>query len=297
MPEVGGIVDAPTLPTPKPSMVQQVNAAESRKLSPVLLAKIEKAKFNTDSVVSPFFRCFLYGDIDAGKSYAAAKFGTPENVRIILTRQKEQLVALKGMGYKALHASTVELFRTAVMYPETIWPEWADLPDRTLVIDDITQTKDMLNDENSYTDQGTEIRDIRKISKGSKDDLRDMIQLSALGKPMNIIVTALERSWEVGNEVQISPDLPPAMKTMLAADFEYVLNIRKIGGQRILLTETSRDAAMKKDDKGKDVPYFVCRFARHKLPATLHGTGLVKAKEPADLRALWERVKSGKVAT
>jgi len=278
------------------SLVAGVNAAAARSIPTAILDKLQKQKFNTGEITTPYFRCFLYGEVDSGKSVCAAKFGTPENTRIILTRQKEQLDPLRKKKYEAFHANTVENFRYAVMYPEAIWPEWANLPDRTLIIDDITQVKDMLNDDNSFNDAGAEVKDIRKVSKGSKDDLRDMIQLSALTKPMNLIVTALERSWETGNEIRISPDLPPAMSNMLAADFEFVLNIRKINANaRHLITETSREAFIKKDDKGKDTPYQIVRFARNKIPEELVGKGIIKPTEPADLRLLWEKVRAGKV--
>lgn len=282
-------------PVVKPASVQQaVNAAAAKQLSPSMMAQIEARKFSTSEIVNPFFRCFLYGDIDAGKTTVAARFGTPEDTRIIVTRQKEQLLPLKKMGYKAFHADTVALFRVAVMYPETIWPEWANIEGRTLVIDDMTQAKDILNDDNSTTDEGAEVKDIRRISKSSKDDMRELIQLSALGKPMNIIITALEKSWEVGKQIKISPDLPPSMASMINADFEFVFNIVKENAMtRTLITETSFENFVKKDEKGKDTPYQIVRFARNKIPNEWVGKGIVKPREPADLRALWQRIKSG----
>lgn len=279
--------------TPQPTTVTSaVRASNIRTFPPELLARLEKQKFNTNDVVSPWFRCFLYGDIDSGKTVTAARFGTPENVRIILTRQKEQVLPLKKEGYKAFHANTVEMFRYAVMYPEVIWPEWTKLADPTMILDDVTQIKDMLNDENSTNKDGDEVRDIRKISKGSKDDLREIIQLSALNRPMNLIIVALERSWEEGKEIKVSPDLPPSMSNMLKADLEYVFYLKKNSPvSRTLFTEMDREAFVKKDDKGKETPYFINRFARAKLPVSLMGKGIIKPKEPADLRGIWERVR------
>jgi len=275
---------------------QAVQAAGAKTLSPALMKQIEAQKFNTSEIINPYFRCFLYGDIDSGKTTAAAKFDTPEKVRIIVTRQIEQLLPLKKKGYKAFHANTVTLFRTAVMYPEVIWPEWANIEDRTLVIDDMTQAKDIINDDNSSTDEGVEIKDIRRISKGAKDDMRELIQLSALSKPMNLIITALERSWEVGKEIKISPDLPPSMAGMINADFEFVFNIVKENATtRTLITETARESFTKKDDKGKDVPYQLVRFARNKIPEEWVGRGIIRPREPADLRAVWDRIKNGAV--
>ena len=256
-----------------------------------MLAKLEKQKFNTNDIVSPFFRCLLYGDIDSGKTVTAARFGTPENTRIILTRQKEQVLGLRGEGYKVFHANSVEMLRYAVMYPEVVWPEWAEVPDRTLIIDDVTQVRDMLNDDNT----SETVQDIRRISKMSKDELREIIQLSALSKPMNLIIVALERSWEEGKEIKVSPDLPPAMSNMLRADLEYVLYLKKTGPDtRQISTTLDREPFIKKDDKGKEQTYWINRFARTKIPTSLAGKGIVKPKEPADLRALWERVKAAK---
>ena len=296
-PHVGAatpVAPKPAVPTQVPqqkpaSIVGEVRKANIQAIPATILAKLQKQKFNSDDLVSPFFRCFLYGDIDSGKTVTAAKFGTPENVRIIMTRQKEQVVGLKGEHYHCFHANTVELFRYAVMYPEAIWPEWAELPDRTLIIDDITQIRDMLNDENT----SETVQDMRRISKNSKDDLREMIQLSALTKPMNLIIVGLERSWEEGHEIKVSPDLPPSMSSMLRADLEYVLYLKKNSPtSRTIYTENDREAFIKKDDKGKEQSYFINRFARTKLPMSLNGKGIIKPKETAGLREMWERVRA-----
>jgi hypothetical protein len=280
---------APKPPIPQPSIVSGVQKANLAALPATVLAKLEKQKFNTNEIVSPYFRCFLYGDIDSGKTVVAARFGTPETVRIIMTRQKEQLFPLQGEDYKAFHANTVELFRYAVMYPEAVWPEWANIPNRTLIIDDITQVRDMLNDDN--TSETTQ--DQRRIAKQSKDDLREIIQLSALSKPMNLIIVGLERSWEEGKEIKVTPELPPSMSAMLRADLEFVLYLKKTSPTtRVLYTETDREPFIKKDDKGKEQTYWINRFARVKLPLSLVGKGIVKPKEEANLRAIWERVRT-----
>ena len=286
---------ASTQPTSVQKVAQAVAQATAQKaLSPQAMALIAKQKFDTSEVSNPFFRCFLYGDIDSGKTVTAARFGTPEDVRIIVTRQKEQMLPLKKLGYKAFHAPKPELLRLAVLYPEQVWPEWAQIPDRTLVIDDVTQVKDYLNDDNSVNADGNEISDIRRISKGSKDDMRELIQLGALQKPMNLILIALERSWEVGKEIRVSPDLPPSMASMINADFEFVFNmVRESAVKRTIITETSRESFIKKDDKGKEQPYQIVRFARNKIPVEYVGKGIIRPREDADLRAIWNRVKNG----
>lgn len=279
----------PPMPAKPPSIVGAVAASNLRTLPADLLKRLEKQKFNTNDIVSPYFRCFLYGDIDSGKTVVAAKFGTPETVRIINTRQKEQMFPLMGEGYQAFHANTVELFRNAVMYPEAIWPEWANIPNRTLIIDDITQVRDMLNDSNT----SDTMQDMRRISKTSKDDLREIIQLSALTKPMNLIIVGLERTWEEGKEIKITPELPPSMSIMLRADLEYVLYLKKTSPtSRVLYTDMDREPFIKKDDKGKEQTYWINRFARVKLPLSLTGKGIIKPKEEANLRALWDRVRA-----
>jgi len=274
---------------------QQVNKVLAAAIPAHVMVKVQAQKFEADELTSPWFRCLLYGDIDAGKTVTAATFDTPENTRIIMTRQKEQATPLKGLGYKLFHANTSEMLKYALMYPEAIWPEWAELSNRTLVVDDLTQANDILNDDNSVDASGREIADIRRKSKGAKDDLREMLQLSALQKPMNLILVALERSWEEGKTTLKQPDLPQGMSKMVRADAEWVLCLRKVGNQRVLLTETDREAYVKKDEKGKDDTYYIERFARYKMSKLLVGKGIVKPKEQADLRALWERVKAGKV--
>lgn len=280
-------------PTQVTSIASQVNARVAQTLPPAVLAKLNAAKGNTKDITSPYFHCLLYGEIDAGKTVCAAQFDSPEKVRIIMTRRPEQLMSLRDLNYQYIHASSIEIFRNAVMYPEVIWPDWAKLSDRTLVIDDITQAKDMLNDDNEFTETGQEIKDFRRISKNSKDDFRSMLQLNALNKPMNLILVAQQKQWEQGREIKINPDLPTGLLGMISADFEAVFNIRKTGqNKRELITDTDREMCTRKDDKGKEQTYQIVTFARHKISKNLAGK-VIKSKEPAELRAVWEKLKSG----
>lgn len=268
-------------PTASASITSGVSQASAAKIPPNVLDKLQKQKFNTNDIISPWFRCILYGDIDVGKTVTAARFDTPEKVRIIMTRQKEQTLSLQGENYQCFHAENSEMLRYVMLYPEVIWPEWAKIPDKTLVLDDITQAADMAVDDNDSPDT-------RKSFKGAKDDLRELIQLGVLRKPMNFIMVALERSTEIGAEIRIGPNLSPSIASMMNADFEFVFNL--VPGRNVLTT-SNRQAFIKKDENNKDKTFSLVRFARHKIPVSMQNKGLIKPAEPADLRLIWERVR------
>lgn len=313
-PTLAGSGVTPDAPTQAPAVAptqaktaQPVSTSVFAKTAPVVAApgiaasvnKVQGAtlpvpkglkKFNTRDTAAKYFHAIVYGETDARKTTTAATFGDPAKVRIIMTRREEQLLPLQAQGYEAAKCEDAESFIYACMYPERLWPEWAALPDRVLVIDDITAAKDMLLDENSTNDEGKELKDNRKIHVGAKKDMQATMR-SVLAKPQHVIVVALAKVYanDITNEETIGPDLPPAMLNMVTTDFEFVFYIKK--GVYKLLTEEDRTAFQKKDDKGVLKGYVRKIFGKHKLPKALEGTGVIKKEEEMNLIAIWERVQ------
>lgn len=257
--------------------------------------------FNTNDLSTPFFRCIFYGETDSRKTTTAARFGSPDETRIVLVRRPEQMTPLKGLGYTVFLAKDAQDFASVVQDPASVFGEpWAKNPNRTLVIDDITEAKDFLMESNESTvdNYGNvhEVRDTRKVVKGAKDDMRSILK-SALDAPQHLIVTALSRTIEnpAADEERITVDLPPSISSMFTTDFEYVFYSLKAGSmlpQWQCLTSTETRGFKKIDEKGKEVTYSRSIFAKSKLPlpVILSNPTLLPVRANADLRAIWNSI-------
>lgn len=255
--------------------------------------------FNTRELTSGYLHALLYGETDARKSTTAAMFGTPETTRIILVRRPEQLIPLRDLGYEVAAIENSEGLKFALLYPESLWPDWTaeKIKDRVLVLDDFTRAKDMLLEGNeTRTDERgntKEVRDARQVHKAAKDDLYDVMQV-VLKRPMHFIGTALAQIYDnkITHEETVSPDIPPSMVRMLTTEFEFVFFVDKRTWK--FVTTHKMERFTETDPNGKKITQERSFFGKHKLPIELEGKGVILDDEVMDLRLIWERVKRGK---
>lgn len=265
-------------------------AAQVRAAAPKV--KMRGVSGLTTEIMSPFFHCILYGETDARKSVTAAHFGTPENVRIIMTRRPEQLIALKGEPYKYYVTPDSQDLETACLYPEAIWPEWTSLDptERTIIIDDMTEGKELFLEANSMIEshgQVREVRDPRKMYAGATGDVRDMFRgLLARKHHLIVIATAKVYTNDITHEETVSPDLPPQMMRVVSTDFEFCFFIDKRTFQ--LLTRQRFDT-WKELVNGREQTHSRQVFAKNKIPLAQARTALLEY-EKLDLRAVWNKV-------
>lgn len=258
--------------------------------------------FNTDEVDSLYFHGIIYGDTDARKTTTAAEFGSKDEVLIVLCRQKEQVTPLRGKGYRVLWVNTADELRYVLHYPEQAadhfgFTEWKDQKDRTLIVDDLTEGITLLL-EDQVNDKGEEYKDPRRTYGEAGKELREII-LSLRRKPMHLILIALAKVTEnpLTNEERISPSLPPSMSGLVTTDTEYTLYIKKSNWRMVTRSQAFQYKGL--DDKGKEKVYTREIFAKRKLPKALESKQppIVMLEEELNLRAMWERIKSGKAAT
>lgn len=305
-------VTAPTVataPVSQATLQQQVNARQGATVS-IPKGLVSKS---TNDIVSPWLRCCLYGELDSWKTVTAAEFGSPDDVRIIFTRGEDQLRGLTGKDYKyvvcedtrgadgKLESSAVQKFRHAIMYPESLWPEWANRPNRVIVIDDLTKGKDLLLEDNETDENGRERRDMRMVHREAKTDMGDLMR-SLMSKPLHVIMVAMAQIYknDVSQEETVTPDIPPAMSRLLMADASFIFFLDR--AKRMMLTTSKRETYRKKDDKGVEQTFTRSILARHKLPKHLEPnpaaqkSGLLAEYEPISLAAIWTKIQSAKGA-
>lgn len=283
-----------TIATPEASSILTQSSgianAVSKAIAPTLPKNIEAKKSNTKDLKSGWMHALIYGETDARKTSTAAHFDKPERTRIILTRRPEQLIPLANENYDYLLVESANDLRYAMQYPEKVWPDWALLPDRTLVLDDVTRAKDMLLEDNEVGESGRELKDMRQVHRGAKDDMQDLLS-AVLHKPMHFVCVALAQVYQnnITREEMITPDIPPAMNRMVTTEFEFCFYINKQKWQFLTKNETTVYQA--KNDKNVLETHVRTTFAKHKLPLGQENT--IKLYEPMDLRAIWERVRNG----
>lgn len=280
----------PSTPVAASSIAAGVNKAQGVRV-PIPAGLVSK---NTDDIVSPWARICIYGEIDSWKTVTAAHFAGPEDVRIIFTRGEDQLRGLTGEGYRYAECNNVQKLRHAILYPETIWPEWVNRPNRVVVIDDITRAKEQLVEDNEVDEQGRERKDTRAIHKGAKDDMNDLVT-SLRMKPLHLIMVAQAKIYtnNITREETISPDIPPAMSNMLMGDASFIFFLDK--SRKMMLTTQKRETYRAKNDKNVEETFTRTILARHKLPRSLEGKGVINEYEPIDLAALWAKIQAAKV--
>lgn len=295
-PQVGSVVlgpaPKPAAPVSQASLQASVNRAQAAK-APVPAGLVCKS---TREITSPWMRGCIYGETDSWKSTTAAKFGPAEDVRIILTREESQLLPIRDYGYQYAHCNSYTKFRYAMMYPEQLFgAEWAARANRIVVVDDVTRAKDMTVESNETDDEGKALRDNRMVHREAKGDMNEMV-VSLQSKPLHIIFIALAKIYEnkFTHKETVSPDLPPAMLNMLAADWDYIFYSDK--ERKMLLTGNRVETYQAKDEKGKLQTYTRTIFAKHKLPRDLEGNGgPLLEYEQHDLMGIWKKVQSAKV--
>jgi len=306
-PHVGAatpVAPKPAVPTQVPQqkppqpLTQAVNNANAR-LSP-LVGKLAARTRSTHDLESPWFRCLIHGEIDSWKTTTACKFGTPEQVRIILTRGEDQLLPVVNQGYKYVKVNDASEFTEALTYCDNIWPDWAKHPEPVLVIDDITRAKDYVVSASKTYEAGGQIKeykDNRKIFGVAMGEFDSMFSI-ANRKPIHIIMTALSKVVEgkISLEETVAPDLSQGIGNLVMSDYSFIffLNKKKPFATRLLTAMDSESVTEYDEQQKKTVSYQRYYFARHKMPHELVGKGILKLYEPADLRAIWEKVKAAK---
>lgn len=255
---------------------------------------------NTNNLGEIYLQALIYGEVDSWKTTTAARFGGPERTFIVSTRAKEQLLPLDGQGFRFACAENSDALKYAMQFPERAaaaigWPEWQDIKDRVLMIDDMTQGVKFIVEDNETTDEGKERKDGRQVFKGVNSDLDDLVQ-SLKRKPMHIIMTALAKvdNSQIANEETIYPDLPKGARSILTADMNYVFFMKK--SNRKMLTTASYLTFTKKDDKGKDIAGRREIFARNKLPEVLCGKtpSFLPLEIAPDLGSMWQKIQEAR---
>lgn len=282
----------PAAPVSQATLQQQVNRAQAAK-APVPSGLVVSS---TKTIISPWMRGCIYGETDSWKSTTAAQFGTPKDVRIILTREESQLLPLRDYGYQYAHCKNYARFQYAMLYPEQLFgADWAARANRVIIIDDVTRAKDMIVEANETNEEGKELRDNRMVHREAKADINQMV-MSLQSKPLHVIFIALAKIYEnkFTHKETVSPDLPPAMAAMLTADWDFVFYSDK--ERKLLLTGNRIETYIAKDEKGKPQSYTRSVFAKHKLPKGLEGKGVLNEYEKHDLAALWTRIQAAKVS-
>lgn len=289
---------APAVPRPA-SVVAQVNAANAR-VSP-MVSKLAARTRSTFDINSPWARVLIHGEIDSLKTTVAHHFGTPEQCRTILTRGEDQMAPVVNEGYKFVQVNTGEEFAEALSHCDAIWPDWAKHPEPVLIVDDMTRAKDFIvTSSRTYEKDGRvmEYKDTRKVY-GEALATFDSIFTLANRKPIHIILVSTSKVVEgkISLEETVMPDLSQGIGNFIMSDYSYIFFLdKKRPPSARMLTSLNNEAVTEYDEQQrKQVTYQRYYFARHKIPAELVGKGIIKQYEPADLRAVWEKVKAAKI--
>jgi len=295
-PHVGAATPVPATPKPA-SLVSQVNQANAR-VSP-MVTKLASRTRSTFDINSPWARILIHGEIDSWKTTTACNFGTPEQTRIILTRGEDQLLPIINKGYQFVKVNDAQEFTEALSHCDSVWPDWAKLPEPVLIVDDITRAKDYVVSASKFYEAGGQVKeykDNRKVFGVAMGEFDAMFSL-ANRKPIHIILTALSKVVEgkISLEETVSPDLSQGIGNLVMSDYSFIffLNKKKPFATR-MLTEMDSEAVTEYSETAKsNITYQRYYFARSKVPAELVGK-VLKKNEPADLRGIWERVKAAR---
>lgn len=278
-------------PAPKPSITAGVGAAIAKNVP-----KGVRTMSMDAADVPDYFHVMLYGETNSYRTTTGAKFGGPKRTFIISTRAPEQIrIPLGGLGYHAIFAEDSDAFLWAIQSTEKAaevagFPEWKDVVDPVLMIDDATEGLALLVDDNSVRDDGREVKDGRQIYGATKADVRAAVN-TLKKKRMHIVYTALAAE----SDTAIFPDMPSGSRKILLADLEYVFYMKP--GTRKFLTQRENVPYLVKDAFGKDVTRVRELFAKCKVPdaAARRVPPLVTKEEPMDLAAVWQKIVGAKV--
>jgi hypothetical protein len=251
---------------------------------------------DTNDLGARWFRVMIYGETDSRKSVTAATtFAKPEDVRIILTRRKEQLTPLEGMGYKFAEVTDEAGLVACITHPEAVWsdPTWVNNPNRTLILDDLTEAVGILLDSKDIIN-GHVVKNRMRSYDAAGKVLRSSVH-TAFRAPQNIILTATEKIKEnprTGND-RVGPELPPSMMSMVTTELEYVFYIRK--GVWKLFTTTKYEIYKDRNElTGVEEEFTREVFAKNKLPLRYKDAKILAPEEPMDLGAIWQKILGAK---
>lgn len=296
----------PPVVVPPTSIAAKVNAT----VAPTIVIPKGIKAFNTQDLKkqTSFFHGMLYGETDSRKTSTAAAFGGPEKTFILATRAPEQLIPLQEKSFHVGLITDGEALSWALQYPDQAakafgFPEWAEMleaPDAepVLMVDDMSEGSAMLVEENETNEEGKERKDGRQVYKAVNDNLREIMS-SLKRRRMHTVFTALARKYEtpLANEEAVGPDMPTGARTIITADLEHVLFLKKAQNPKMVFRPMYFNYK-KKDDKGKDQIYRREIFAKHKLPNELAlrqpPVLNLSGEEEMDLRAFWNKVKPPK---
>jgi len=281
----------PVTAKPEPAPVRSIASAVNQQLATKTPTPKGLTLFNTKELTSGYFHGCVYGDTGVRKSVTAARFGKAATTAIILTRRKEQLIPLRDEGYSVALVENASALRYAAQFPEKLWPDWANVEDRLLVIDDATEAVNMLVEDNQVID-GKEVRDPRRSYRAAGEDLKELTK-SCLRKPMHLVLVAVAKVREnsLTNEERIGPDLPPSMLSMLLTELEFVWYIKPSTWK--FVTERDFITFQEPDEKGVLRTYRREIFAKSKIPIGLVNKNVLHKEEDMDIRAIWERIRKG----
>src|SRR6185369_2647765 len=264
--------------------------------------------FNTKDLETGSFFGLLYSETGSYKTTTAANFGGPEKTLILLTRNASQMRPLQNAGFRVGLIQDGESLQWALQFPERAaehagFPEWKDLSDRVLVVDDMTEGSEMLVDENRTKDDGSDQKNLMKVYGDTNGVIRDLLT-SLRRKKMHVIFTALAdvKGSDIDTDETIFPKMPKGARQLITADMDFVFFIKK--ETKRFLTDMAYIPVMRKDEKtGKQIPGKREIFAKHKISKELVGMTppFVRLEEelgPANgtgLRDFWNRIQAAKV--
>lgn len=248
-----------------------------------------------------YFHGMVYGETGARKTTQAAEMFGTQNTLIVLCRQPEQLIPLRGEGYKVLYAADDDALVFALTYPEVAaekllnWSEWATLPNRALVVDDLTEAVSLLLDRNSVNDEGKERKDARQIYKYAGQELSGMFK-SLRRKKLHLILISLAKisTNDISNEEIIGPELPPSMRNFINTDLEFVFYIDK-SKWKYVTEEVYRSYEGTDEKTGKTKLFRRQIFGKNKIPKKFWGRGVFPSTKEVtmDLAKIWTGVRTG----
>lgn len=282
-----------TVEPPKP-IAPSINAIQGAR-NPAIV-KMREDISNTGTIKLTWARILLCGGSGAGKTTTAARFGTPEQTRIIFTRSMDQLIPLRSLGYTFFRARNWQDFSNACMYPEALFGEpWASMPDRVLVVDDITRPKEWVIADAAEDDKGRKRNAMQQY--GEVNDEMAPVAASLYAKEMHIITTSHVDIKEdpIERVEKIWADMPKGVRKIFDRDtaFIFYLDTRRPWGSR-LLTMEEKEVYEGVDDRFQKVVKTRYIYAKRKLDLKDEtGTPLLQKWEPTDLRAVWNKITKG----
>jgi hypothetical protein len=275
-----------------------ISTGVAKAIAPTLAWPKNVVLGNTNDLGTRWFRTMIYSETDARKSVTAARFGSPEEVRIVLTRRKEQLTPLEDLeqkGYQFAEVTDEAGLVACITHPEAGWtdPTWVKNPNRTLVIDDLTEGVYILLDSKEVID-GKQVKNRMRSYDAAGKVLRKLIQ-SSFRAPQHIIMTATEKIKEnprTGND-RVIPELPPSMMSMVTTELEYVFYIRK-GVWKFFTTTKYETYKDRNELTGLEEEFTREVFAKNKLPLKYKDAKILNPEEAMDLRAIWLKILGAK---